>query len=118
MNRSKAKGTRFESEVVGFLRGHGFPHAERRTLSGAHDKGDIAGVRIGSVGFCLEVKNCKAMALAEWIKEAQVEAINAGTDFFAVIHKSVRRPTGKAYVTLPLDVFCELLAKVPSYDES
>ena len=41
MNRSKQVGTRAESAVVSYLRGI-WPHAERRTLSGQYDKGDVS----------------------------------------------------------------------------
>ena len=44
MSRSKAKGTAAETAVVRFLRAVGFTQAERRTLGGTQDRGDIAGV--------------------------------------------------------------------------
>lgn len=45
MSRSKAKGTAaWESAICRHLATNGFPHAERRTLNGTHDRGDIAGI--------------------------------------------------------------------------
>lgn len=44
MNRSKAKGTSAESAVTTYLQTMGFIHAERRSLNGIHDRGDIAGI--------------------------------------------------------------------------
>ena len=41
MSKNKARGTKHETNVVNYLRANGFPHAERRTLSGAKDRGDI-----------------------------------------------------------------------------
>ncbi len=37
-NPSKAKGTAAETAVVRYARAHGFPHADRLTLSGRYDR--------------------------------------------------------------------------------
>ena len=39
--RPKDKGTQAESWGVEYLQSSGFPYAERMTLSGAKDRGDI-----------------------------------------------------------------------------
>ena len=44
MNTSRRKGTAWESALVDYLIGKGWPHAERRALNGCNDKGDIAGL--------------------------------------------------------------------------
>jgi hypothetical protein len=44
MNKSKIKGTAYETAVVRHLNDNGFPYAERRALAGNLDKGDIAGI--------------------------------------------------------------------------
>lgn len=106
MNRSKIKGTQFETAVVDYLRAHGFTYAERRAQRGINDAGDIAGV----VGWTLELKNCKMMELGPWMNEAMVEAVNGRTSRFAVIHKRRQKGVAEAFVTLPLRVWCELLA--------
>lgn len=106
MSASKRKGTAAETAVVGYLREHGFPHAERRALEGCNDRGDVANVP----GVVLEVKNCARMELAGWMDEARVEARNAEVDVFAVVHK--RRGKGDPaewFVTLPLSVFVEVI---------
>lgn len=74
-NRASAKkaGTSWESEIVKTLIDYGFPHAERRRLSGAADRGDIAGVP----GVVIEAKNTKGHDLAGAVDEANVEALNA-----------------------------------------
>ena len=74
MNPSKQKGTAAETAVVDYLRANGWPHAERRTLAGAHDRGDIAGIP----GVVVEVKACRTFDLAGWVAEAHTEAENAG----------------------------------------
>lgn len=106
-NPSKAKGSKFEREVVEYLRQAGFPYAERRALRGTLDAGDIAGV----VGWTLEAKNQKAMNLGEWCKEAAQEAVNAGGRRWAVIHKRRQHNASEAFVTLPLRLFAELLTE-------
>ena len=46
MSKQKAKGTRWESAIVAYLRDHGFPHAERRALTteGRNAHADVAAV--------------------------------------------------------------------------
>lgn len=105
MNRSKIKGTQFETAVVTYLQEHGFPYAERRAQRGINDAGDIAGV----VGWCLELKNVKEMQLGPWMKEAMAESVHARTKRFAVVHKRRSHSTAESFVTMPLHVFAELL---------
>ena len=107
VNRSKRKGTQFETDVVDYLRANGFPYAERRALRGTLDAGDIAGV----VGWALEAKACKEFDLAGWAAEAEQEAKNAGARWWAVIAKRRMRPTGDAYVVMTLSQFCRFLCE-------
>lgn len=83
MNRSKAKGTSAETAVVRFLQRVGFIHAERRTLNGTHDRGDIAGLP----GIVIEVKNCARQELPAWVAEAERERDNDGASLGVVWHK-------------------------------
>lgn len=75
-NPSKARGTRWESDIVTYLAAHGFPHVERRTLSGAKDRGDIAGIP----GVVIEAKSQNRHSFAEWLDEARAETENANAD--------------------------------------
>lgn len=103
MSASKARGTAFESLVVRGL-ARWFPAVERRALAGTLDRGDIAGVP----GWTVECKAVRAMSLGAWLDEAKVEAGNARTPFYAVVHK--RRGKGAAedqFVSMPLSVFAE-----------
>jgi hypothetical protein len=105
-NPSKQKGTSAETAVVKHLVNNGFPEAERRTLSGANDKGDISGIK----DVCLEVKDHKKINLAGWIKELEVERRNALATTGAVIHK--KRGTlnvGEWYATMPVNLYLKLL---------
>lgn len=106
MSASKQKGTAFETAVVNYLHEHGFPLSERRTLSGQHDKGDIAGV----IGWTLECKNRKTLDLSGAVDEARKEAGNARTSWYAAIIKRPRKgDAGEAYVVMPLSVFCDYI---------
>jgi hypothetical protein len=76
VNRSKAKGTAAESAVVATLVEQGWPHAERRALSGNTDKGDVAGV----IGVCIEVKSEASYDIPGWLRETATEKTNANAD--------------------------------------
>ena len=77
MSRNKAKGTAAETAVVNWLRDHLLErdarYIERRTLQGAKDTGDIAGLP----GIVIEVKNHAKHDLPGWLKELQTEVDNA-----------------------------------------
>ena len=83
MSKAKAKGTAAESALVAYLRGQGFPYAERRALSGAVDLGDLTGTP------CLtwEVKSHKTYQFPAWLKETAIEKDNAGADFGILVAK-------------------------------
>lgn len=105
-NPSKAKGTRFESDVVAYLRANGFPSVERRALAGTADRGDIGGVE----GVVFECKATKSIDLAGAVDEAVVEAANDGADSLPVaIVKRRMRSTSDAYVVVPLWWFVRVL---------
>lgn len=71
-NRSKQKGTSWESAIVAYLTELGWPHVERRTLNGAKDRGDIAGIP----GIVIEAKSVKTITLGAFVDEANTEADN------------------------------------------
>jgi hypothetical protein len=106
-SKHKQKGTAAETAVVRWLQANGHPYAERRTLSGQYDRGDIAGVP----GICIEVKNHARWDAATWLAEAITEAENAGVDIGIVVAK--KRGTtnpGDWYVITTLDMFNRLIA--------
>lgn len=106
MSRSKAKGTAAETAVVRFLREAGFTQAERRTLNGVQDRGDIAGIP----GVVIEVKNCARQELPAWIGEAERERDNDRASLGVVWHK--RRGTtdpGRWFVSMSGGQFAALL---------
>ena len=97
MSKSKAKGTAWETKIVNHLRGNGFPHAERRTLSGSDDKGDIN----AAPGLVIEAKNQARHSWAEWLDEAVTEAANAdGALGLVWAHRRGKSSPADAYVVM------------------
>ena len=101
MSKTRAKGTAFESEVVNFLKSQGFNEAERNILNSP--LGDIK-----NVPMVLECKNQKTMTLSEWMQQAENSGKKAGK-LHAIVHKRRGKNVSKAYVTMELDQFTELL---------
>lgn len=109
MNRAKAKGTSFETAVVKWLRDLGWD-AERIVLHGNQDQGDVI---VRNSPWSLELKNCRTLALAEWVAEADRESVNAGRPVAVVAKRVGKGDPGEAYVVMPLRVF---VAAVLGYD--
>lgn len=114
MNRSKAVGTSAESAVVKALRANGFPHAERRSLRGTLDAGDIT----GTPGICWEVKAGAAAKDASdglvqvWWEQTRREQLNAKADVAVLV--LARRGIGPAnadrwWAVMPLDQLRQML---------
>ena len=106
MSRQKQKGTSFETLTVNFLRDNGFPYAERRSLHGTADKGDITGC--GPIVF--ECKNHKTYSLSEWMRETETEKQNATADIGVLVVKraGVGDPA-RQYAVLTLEDVTRLL---------
>jgi hypothetical protein len=81
-NRPRNIGTAAETAVVRYLQTHGFPNAERRSLRGILDAGDIT----GTPGICWEIKAGAAAKtasdglVAQWLAETEQERVNARAD--------------------------------------
>lgn len=106
MNRSKRKGTAGETAVVQALNELGWPHAERRALKGAADRGDIAGLP----GVCIEVKNEASYDIPGWLREAAAEKANDGADIGVVWFKLKGKTNPREWcVAMTGQQFAELL---------
>jgi hypothetical protein len=106
VSRSKAKGTAAETAVVRFLQAAGFAQAERRTLAGVQDRGDIAGIP----GVVIEVKNCARQELPAWVAEAELERDNDRASLGVVWHKlRGKADPGDWFVTMSGHQFAALL---------
>lgn len=82
-NPSKNRGTAAETAVARFLETHGWPYAERRSLAGALDKGDIT----GTPGVCWEVKAGYPYKWSEWLDETLVETVNSKAEHGVLVSK-------------------------------
>jgi hypothetical protein len=106
VSRSKAKGTAAETAVVRFLQAAGFAQAERRTLNGTQDRGDIAGIP----GVVIEVKNCARQELPAWVAEAELARDNDRATLGVVWHKRRGKSSpGDWFVTMSGAQFAALL---------
>jgi hypothetical protein len=106
MSKNKSKGTAFETLIVDYLKQF-YPNCERRALQGALDKGDITGV---DNRLIFECKSHNTLNFSGWLKEAEVERVNAGAEVGVVVAK--RRGYGKAedqYVVLTVKDLVKLL---------
>lgn len=91
VNRSKIKGTCWESEGVRVLHEEGATGAERRALAGILDRGDIAGLP----GVVIEMKAERPYDLAGWIAEVEAERRNDGSDVGFVWAKRIGKTSGR-----------------------
>lgn len=106
MSRSRSKGTAWESKVVAYLQSQGWPHAERRALNGARDRGDLTGLP----GVVVECKDANRVELAAWIDEATTETANANAELGVVwAHRKGKASAGDGYVILTGEAFARLL---------
>ncbi len=106
MSVNKARGTRWESAVVDFLRNNAFLHAERRALNGSRDLGDVTGIP----GVVIECKSQARHSLAEWVDEAEQERANAHADVAAVwVKRRGFTSAGNGYVVMDGETFAYLL---------
>lgn len=107
MSAAKAKGTRWESAVVAFLRDHGFTYADRVPLSGSRDRGDVT---VGPGSPVIEAKNQARHSIAEWLDEANAEAAHARAPFgVAWFHRRGKGSPGDGFVVMDGATFALLL---------
>lgn len=113
--RPRDIGTAAESAVVRYLRNAGFPHAERRSLRGTLDAGDIT----GTPGLAWEVKGGAAAKgasdglVAQWLADTERERLNARAGIgVLVLARSGIGPAnaGRWWAVLQVPVVVELLA--------
>lgn len=116
-NPSKARGTKFETDVQTYLRANLY-EAERLPTTGSKDEGDLV-LRLGGVPFVLEIKNCAKLNLAGWVREAAIEAGHFAAvrkidiPHFVVVHKKRNAPISQAYVTTTLREWLYQVDQVP-----
>jgi len=109
---NKAKGSKFETDVMKYLRKLGH-FAERLAKAGSSDEGDIVTVIAGQT-YILECKNRKSLNLPAFWDEARVEARNYAkargisvTPLAFVIVKRKNKGIEDAWVIQNLDQWIE-----------
>jgi len=116
--RPRDIGTRAESAVVRYLHTAGFPYAERRSLRGALDAGDIT----GTPGICWEVKGGDAartasdLTIGRWMQELAVEVSHAdATVGLLVVQRAGVGPAnaGRWWAYMPAFQVADLAAPEP-----
>jgi hypothetical protein len=109
---NKARGTRYEREIVDYL--SPMFDTQRLPRTGAKDEGDVE-VRFNNFRLIIEAKNHKALALADWLKQAEVEANNredklTDTACVPVVFAKRRgKGTANSYVIMDAEEFTLLL---------
>jgi len=107
---AKAKGTRWESDLVKHLESYGID-ARRVAQSGRLDVGDIHGID-PFVGQAKSYRDIVA-GLREGLEGARVQAARVSPDAIPVAF--VKRPgkgTGAGYAVLDVDTFARLLLRL------
>ena len=82
VNRSKDRGTRAETALVGWLEDELGVEVMRRSQYGGGDRGDLV---ITSVPYMCEVKNRKRASIDTWGIEVERQCRNAGVEHGALI---------------------------------
>jgi len=110
VNKSKARGTAFETAIVNYLHDHGFPFSHRKVLTGRLDTGDIA------IGHgVIEAKDCAKIMLSAFVDEAVVEAVNAKASYGAAVIKRRGKNVSESYVVHRL---CDWVDIISEYEEN
>lgn len=111
-NRSKQIGTAWETALVNWFRSKNLWTAERLTLSGKEDEGDVLVVRDVHLPYIIEAKAERQMNLSGYVLEAEREAANYAkhrnlehVPYWVVVVKRRNKPAGQAYVVTTLDEF-------------
>jgi hypothetical protein len=110
---NKVKGSKFEIDLENYLNESAMK-ARRLPRAGKHDIGDVDMRVSDGVTLVFEAKNVKVEAMAEWLREADVEACNHELRFGvptvgAVVRKARGKGIGEARVTMTLDSLINLL---------
>lgn len=119
-NRSSAKaaGAKFNRLIVDGLReALQNPNIQVAPSWGSVDKGDVVNFRIDNHDIVIETKDVATLSLPEGVREAKVEAKNAGALAGFFVHK--RRGTTnpmEQWVSCTLAELVALATKIPVHD--
>lgn len=109
---NKRKGSLFEADLESYLNESGLK-ARRLPRSGSKDIGDVA-VELAQSVLVIEAKNVKKPDMAQFLREAAVEADHYEEKYGVatlgvVVSKTRQKGIGDARVTLTVDTLVELL---------
>lgn len=109
MSAAKSKGTKWETDLVKYLSGYGFP-ARRVAQEGFNDSGDIHGLS----PFIGQAKNWKSWeaAIREGLDGAERQKVNAGEPYGVAFVKRARKGTGDGYAVMTVQTFADLLRRL------
>jgi hypothetical protein len=113
-NPSKAKGTAWESAIVGYLREHHDPGVHRNVQMGARDIGDVAGYYL----HALEAKAERTITLSDYIAQANREAVNAGQPYGCAVVKRRMKGVSDGYVVRDLRTDVRLMNRMKVMEEA
>ena len=114
---NKAKGSRFENDIVEYIRDNApLLRAERLARAGSLDEGDVA-ITFPRGVLVTEAKNHKSLALADWVKQSLTEMVNyvkkrklpPDTVFPLVVAKRRNHNIGRSYAIMELHMLVELI---------
>ena len=113
MNKARAKGTEAESAARDDLRRRGYRFADRLTLHGAKDVGDV---RMGDgIPVVVEVKGGqKAVTqLGSHVQEMLAEVINASAETGVVIAKKARSANpAEWFAVMPFSMWVDIMLRL------
>lgn len=118
VNKPKNDGTAVETMFASYLVETGFPYAERRSLQGALDKGDITGCP-GLVWECKLAR--RGFLLGPWLRETELERVNARADYGILVckpHGLGARSVGGWPAFMTFGQFCHLQMRAYSVARS
>lgn len=101
-NPNKAKGTKWETDVVRYLRDQGIP-ARRNAQHGLKDIGDI-----WFPDFTIEAKDHAKIDLASFVDQSTRESDSAGTSFGVAVVKRRNKNVKHGYAVMDLETFTRL----------
>lgn len=109
MSKNKDAGTWAETQVTRSYIKAGWLYAERRALTGALDKGDIAGIP----DFCTQVKNVATPRLETWFAELLDQKENAKASGCLLVVRKKYKPVAKWDAWMPYGQLCPGVATPP-----
>jgi hypothetical protein len=112
---AKAAGTRFESLIAEGLRtALNDPNIQRAPLWGAKDKGDIVNLRIDGHDLVIQTKDLARSDVAGGVRDAKVQAVNAGALAGFYVHKRVGTTDPmKQWVSCTVAELVAMINKIP-----